>query len=95
MRIFLTTSEAAMVKKGFLVVADAMAMNAAMTSMASALPVAPGRPLSAAQVCASFQQAGNGCWRPTSTITVTSRNGPVAFQRGSTACPGQPQGAST
>jgi hypothetical protein len=64
-------------------------MSATMTS---AQPAAPGRPLNEAQLCASFQQAGNGCWQPTSTITITSRAGQVAFPRGSTVCAGQPKG---
>ena len=80
-----------MVKKVFLVASAALS-GAAMINAASAQPAAPGRPLNEAQLCASFQQAGNGCWRPTSTITITSRNGQVAFPRGSTTCPGQPNG---
>lgn len=62
------------------------------TTAVLAQPAAPGRPLNEAQLCASFQQAGNGCWQPTSTITITSRGGQVAFPRGSITCPGQPKG---
>ncbi|MEW6451082.1 MAG: hypothetical protein AB1490_10555 [Pseudomonadota bacterium] len=72
-----------------ILLAGAMTMSA---TMVSAQPAAPGRPLNEAQLCASFKQAGNGCWQPTSTITITSRNGQVAFPRGSITCPGQPTG---
>lgn len=65
---------------------------AVSATMASAQPAAPGRPLNEVQLCASFRQAGNGCWQPASTITITSRNGQVAFPRGGITCPGQPKG---
>jgi hypothetical protein len=76
-----------MVKRSLL--AAALTMSA---PLALAQPAAPGRPLNEAQLCASFQQAGNGCWQPTSTITITGRGGQVAFPRGSITCPGQPKG---
>jgi len=72
-----------------ILLAAALATSA---TMASAQPAAPGRPLNEAQLCASFQQAGNGCWRPTSTITITRGNGRVAFPAGGVTCPGQPKG---
>jgi hypothetical protein len=65
---------------------------AALAIPSSGAAAEPGRPLNEAQLCGSFRQAGNGCWQPTSTITITSRGGQVAFPRGSVTCPGQVQG---